>query len=87
LVRAREAQRWRRPSLDYSNCRKHIVLCVPEVLSVLTSAWVDSVAAFVVQLDVVVAIEVLIALREISLSRLKLDEFIRVRDVVGRLEC
>jgi hypothetical protein len=86
LVGARKTQGWRGPSLDHSNCSKHIVLCVPEILCVLTGARVDGITTFVVQLDIVVPIEVLVSLREIYLGRSKLDELIGLRDVVCRLE-
>jgi hypothetical protein len=87
FVRARKTFGWRPSPLYHANCSKHVVLRISELLSIFTGTWVDWIAALVVQLDVVVAIEILVSSGELGLGRTELDIFIGLVDASRGLEC
>jgi hypothetical protein len=66
-------------SLDYADRGQNIVLGVSELLAILMGAGVDGVAAFVVELDVVVGRGFVIARWNLGLRRLELDILCRLR--------
>jgi hypothetical protein len=62
-------------------------LRISKLLSIFAGAWVDWVSALVVQLDVVVAIELLVSLRKLGVGRTELNVFVGPVDVARRLKC
>jgi hypothetical protein len=65
--------------LDYADGCQHIVLSAPKLLAILVGAGVDGVAAFVVELHVVVGRGLVVTPWDFGLRRLKLDVFCRLR--------
>jgi hypothetical protein len=87
LIGAREPFGRGLSPLDHANCSEHIILCISECLSVLSRSGVDGVAAFIVELDVVVSVEVLVSSREFCLRRFELQEVLGLYHFLGGLEC
>jgi hypothetical protein len=74
-----ESQSGGESSFDYADGCQHIVLSASELLAILMGAGVDGVAAFVVELDVVVGRRLVVPPWDLGLRRLELDILCRLR--------